>query len=57
MIIVLEQSAHGDSVSNVAHAVGYETPSSSIAAFRASFGTSRLLTSRIHHIVALEAPR
>jgi AraC-like DNA-binding protein len=32
--------AHGDSVSNVAYAVGYETPSSFIAAFRASFGTT-----------------
>ena len=40
MITALEQLAHGDSVSNVAYAVGYETPSSFIAAFRASFGTT-----------------
>jgi AraC-like DNA-binding protein len=40
MIAALEQLAHGDSVSNVAYAVGYETPSSFIAAFRASFGTT-----------------
>jgi AraC-like DNA-binding protein len=40
MIIALEQLAHGESVSNVAHAVGYETPSSFIATFRASFGTT-----------------
>jgi AraC-like DNA-binding protein len=40
MIAALEQLAHGDSVSNVADAVGYETPSSFIAAFRASFGTT-----------------
>jgi AraC-like DNA-binding protein len=32
--------AHGDSVSNVADAVGYETPSSVIASFRATFGTT-----------------
>jgi AraC-like DNA-binding protein len=40
MISALEQLAHGDTVSNVAYAVGYETPSSFIAAFRASFGTT-----------------
>src|SRR6202167_262876 len=40
MITALEQLAHGDSVSNVAYAVGYETPSSFIAAFKASFGTT-----------------
>jgi AraC-like DNA-binding protein len=40
MIAALEQLAHGDSVSNVADAVGYETPSSFIAAFRDSFGTT-----------------
>jgi AraC-like DNA-binding protein len=40
MITALEQLAHGDSVSDVAYAVGYETPSSFIAAFRASFGTT-----------------
>jgi AraC-like DNA-binding protein len=40
MITALEQLAHGDSVSNVADAVGYETPSSFIAAFRATFGTT-----------------
>jgi AraC-like DNA-binding protein len=40
MIIALEQLAHGESSSNVAHAVGYETPSSFIATFRASFGTT-----------------
>jgi AraC-like DNA-binding protein len=40
MISALEQLAHGDSVSNVAYAVGYETPSSFIAAFRDSFGTT-----------------
>jgi AraC-like DNA-binding protein len=40
MIAALEQLAHGEGVSNVAHAVGYETPSSFIAAFRASFGTT-----------------
>jgi AraC-like DNA-binding protein len=40
MINALEQLAHGDSVSNVADAVGYETPSSFIAAFRATFGTT-----------------
>jgi len=40
MIAALEQLAHGDSVSNVAYAAGYETPSSFISAFRASFGTT-----------------
>jgi AraC-like DNA-binding protein len=40
MITALEQLAHGVSVSDVAYAVGYETPSSFIAAFRASFGTT-----------------
>jgi AraC-like DNA-binding protein len=40
MITALEQLAHGESVSNVAYAVGYETPSSFIAAFKASFGTT-----------------
>jgi len=40
MITALEQLAHGDSVSNVAFAVGYETPSSFIAAFRDTFGTT-----------------
>ena len=40
MITALELLAHGESVSNVADAVGYETPSSFIAAFRDSFGTT-----------------
>src|SRR5271170_2293496 len=40
MIAALERLAHGESVTNVAYAVGYETPSSFIAAFRASFGTT-----------------
>jgi len=40
MITALEHLAHGASVSNVAYGVGYETPSSFIAAFRASFGTT-----------------
>jgi AraC-like DNA-binding protein len=40
MIAALEHLAHGESVSNVAYAVGYETPSSFIAAFRALFGTT-----------------
>jgi AraC-like DNA-binding protein len=40
MIAALERLAHGESVSNVAYAVGYETPSSFIVAFRASFGTT-----------------
>jgi AraC-like DNA-binding protein len=40
MIAALEQLAHGNTVSNVAYAIGYETPSSFIAAFRASYGTT-----------------
>ena len=40
MIAALEQLAHGESVSNVAYAVGYETPSSFIAAFKDSFGAT-----------------
>ena len=40
MITALEQLAHGDSVGDVAYAVGYETPSSFIAAFKDSFGTT-----------------
>jgi AraC-like DNA-binding protein len=40
MIVALEQLAHGESVGNVADAVGYESPSSFIAAFRATFGTT-----------------
>jgi AraC-like DNA-binding protein len=40
MITALERLAHGESVSNVAYAVGYESPSSFIAAFRDSFGTT-----------------
>ncbi len=40
MITALEQLAHGESVSNVAFAVGYESPSSFIAAFRSVFGTT-----------------
>src|SRR5580704_139361 len=40
MITALEQLAHGESVGNVAFAVGYETPSSFIAAFRDTFGTT-----------------
>ncbi len=40
MMVALEQLAHGGSVSNVAYAVGYETPSSFIAAFRDLFGTT-----------------
>jgi AraC-like DNA-binding protein len=40
MIAALERLAQGESVTNVAYAVGYETPSSFIAAFRASFGTT-----------------
>jgi AraC-like DNA-binding protein len=40
MITALEQLAQGESVSNVAYAVGYESPSSFIAAFRDSFGTT-----------------
>ena len=40
MIAALEQLAHGESVRNVADAVGYETPTSVIAAFRETFGTT-----------------
>ncbi len=40
MITALEQLAHGDSVGDVAYAVGYETASSFIAAFRDTFGTT-----------------
>ena len=40
MIAALEQLANGESVSNVALAVGYESPSSFIAAFREMFGTT-----------------
>ncbi|WP_346352168.1 AraC family transcriptional regulator [Oceanimonas sp. AH20CE76] len=40
MMMALEQLAHGESVANVAHAVGYESPSSFIAAFRSAFGTT-----------------
>ncbi|WP_408396401.1 helix-turn-helix domain-containing protein [Paraburkholderia sediminicola] len=40
MLVALEQLANGESVSNVADAVGYETPSSFIAAFRTTFGTT-----------------
>jgi AraC-like DNA-binding protein len=40
MITALENLANGDSVSNVADAVGYESPSSFIAAFKDSFGTT-----------------
>lgn len=40
MIAALEKLANGNSVSNVADAVGYESPSSFNAAFRDSFGTT-----------------
>lgn len=40
MMTALEQLAHGESVANVAHAVGYESPSSFISAFRVAFGTT-----------------
>lgn len=40
MMTALEQLAHGESVANVAHGVGYESPSSFIAAFRTAFGTT-----------------
>ena len=40
MITALEKLANGDSVSSVADAVGYESPSSFIAAFKDSFGTT-----------------
>lgn len=40
MIAALERLAHGESVGSVAFAVGYESPSSFVAAFRAMFGTT-----------------
>lgn len=40
MLVALEQLAHGESVGNAAHAVGYENPSSFIVTFRATFGTT-----------------
>jgi AraC-like DNA-binding protein len=40
MIAALELLAHGEGVGNVAFAVGYESPSSFVAAFRAMFGTT-----------------
>lgn len=40
MLVALEQLANGESVGNVADAVGYESPSSFIAAFRVVFGTT-----------------
>lgn len=40
MVTALEQLAHGESVTNIAYAVGYESPSSFIAAFRSTFGTT-----------------
>ena len=40
MITALEKLANGDNVGNVAYAVGYESPSSFIAAFKDSFGTT-----------------
>jgi AraC-like DNA-binding protein len=40
MLAALEQLAHGESVSNAAHTVGYENPSSFIVSFRATFGTT-----------------
>ncbi|MFA5630820.1 MAG: AraC family transcriptional regulator [Porticoccaceae bacterium] len=40
MIVALELLAHGESVGNAAFSVGYESPSSFIAAFRAMFGTT-----------------
>ena len=40
MITALEKLANGDRVSNVADAVGYESPSSFIAGFKDSFGTT-----------------
>ena len=40
MIAALELLAQGESVSNVADAVGYESPSSFIATFKDSFGTT-----------------
>ena len=55
MITALEQLAHGDSVSNVAYAVGYETPSSFIAAFKASFGMTP--TAYFQHMHARRASK
>jgi AraC-like DNA-binding protein len=40
MLVALEQLAHGESVGNIADAVGYESSSSFIAAFRDTFGTT-----------------
>jgi AraC-like DNA-binding protein len=40
MLVALEQLAHGESVSNAAHTVGYENPSSFIVTFRETFGTT-----------------
>jgi AraC-like DNA-binding protein len=40
MLVALEQLAHGESVSNAAHTVGYENPSSFVVTFRATFGTT-----------------
>jgi AraC-like DNA-binding protein len=40
MITALEKLANGDTVGNVAYAVGYESPSSFVAAFRDTFGTT-----------------
>jgi len=40
MIKALEQLAYGENVANTAHAIGYESPSSFIAAFRNTFGTT-----------------
>jgi AraC-like DNA-binding protein len=40
MLVALEQLANGESVGNVADAVGYESSSSFIAAFRETFGTT-----------------
>ncbi|MGP2836205.1 AraC family transcriptional regulator [Serratia nevei] len=40
MIVALELLAHGESVGNVAFAVGYESASSFVATFRAMFGTT-----------------
>ncbi|MGA3242691.1 MAG: helix-turn-helix transcriptional regulator [Bryobacteraceae bacterium] len=40
MITALEKLANGDTVGNVAYAVGYESPSSFVAAFRDAFGTT-----------------
>jgi AraC-like DNA-binding protein len=40
MITALEKLANGHTVGNVAYAVGYESPSSFVAAFRDTFGTT-----------------